>query len=124
MKPQHTPAERRAAGKAARKHTPRRPLGSWQPAEDRDPLGIIHAQAPARVAELLPLRYARMGESAFAFYRGGAAIMAADLASLATSGITVQVCGDAHISNFGLFSAPDRRTVFDLNDFDETLRDW
>ncbi|MCG7247044.1 DUF2252 domain-containing protein [Corynebacterium simulans] len=121
MKTQHTPAERRAAGKAARKHTPRRTLGSWQPAEDRDPLGIIHAQAPARVAELLPLRYARMGESAFAFYRGGAAIMAADLASLATSGITVQACGDAHISNFGLFSAPDRRTVFDLNDFDETL---
>jgi hypothetical protein len=88
----------------------------------RDPLATLAAQDMARVQELLPIRYGRMAVSPFTFYRGAAAVMAADLAATPTSGITVQLCGDAHLSNFGLFASPERRLVFDINDFDETLR--
>ena len=94
----------------------------WEPSPDReDPVAILERQARSRVQELLPIRYGRMSASAFAFYRGAAAVMAADLAQTPVSGLQVQVCGDAHLSNFGAFAAPDRRLVFDLNDFDESL---
>jgi uncharacterized protein (DUF2252 family) len=114
--------ERAAAGKAARSRAPRSSHGEWAPAADReDPVAIIEAQGESRVQELLPIRYGRMSVSPFTFYRGAAAIMAADLAVTPTSGLRVQTCGDAHLSNFGVFAAPDRRLVFDLNDFDESL---
>jgi uncharacterized protein (DUF2252 family) len=87
-----------------------------------DPVQVVSEQAEFRVPELIPLRHARMGESPFTFYRGSAAVMAADLSRVPSSGITVQLCGDAHLSNFGMFASPDRRLVFDMNDFDETLR--
>jgi uncharacterized protein (DUF2252 family) len=86
-----------------------------------DPVELLEEQAVSRVPDLVPIRYGRMLTSAFAFYRGGAAIMAADLAATPTSGLRVQLCGDAHMSNFGGFAAPDRDLVFDVNDFDETL---
>ena len=115
-------AEREARGKAARAEVPRRAHGAWSPASDRpDPIGLLAEQATTRVPELVPIRYGRMLESPFAFYRGAAAIMAADLATTPQSGIRVQLCGDAHLSNFGVFASPERRLVFDLNDFDETL---
>ena len=111
-----------ARGRAARKVVPRTSHGAWAPAVDRaDPVQILVDQARTRVAELVPVRNARMLASPFTFYRGSAAIMAADLASTPTSGIEVQLCGDAHLSNFGGYAAPDRELVFDLNDFDETL---
>ena len=87
----------------------------------QNPVDLLKAQGETRVQELLPLRYERMSLSAFTFYRGGALIMASDLSTTPITGIKVQACGDAHISNFGLFSSPERRTVFDINDFDETL---
>ena len=87
-----------------------------------DPVQLIADQAASRLPDLVPLRHARMGESPFAFYRGTAAVMAADLSRTPTSGLSVQLCGDAHLSNFGLFASPERRLVFDINDFDETLR--
>ncbi|GAA2017719.1 DUF2252 domain-containing protein [Terrabacter terrae] len=99
------------------------PLGSHAqlaPWAGRDPLATLEEQGRTRVPELLPVRYGRMLASPFAFYRGGAAIMAADLAAAGSSGITVQLCGDAHVSNFGFFGTPERKQVFDLNDFDET----
>jgi uncharacterized protein (DUF2252 family) len=109
-------------GRAARATTPRSSHAEWVPAADReDPIAILRRQAETRVAELLPIRYGRMAASPFAFYRGAAAVMAADLAATPDSGLVVQVCGDAHISNFGGFAAPDRRLVFGPNDFDETL---
>jgi uncharacterized protein (DUF2252 family) len=109
-------------GKAARKTAPRSCHGDWEPDADRpDPVDTLEAQAATRVQELLPIRYGRMLDSPFAFYRGGAAIMAADLAATPTSGIRTQLVGDAHLSNFGTFAAPDRSLVFDANDFDETL---
>lgn len=108
-------------GKELRRKAPRENHAEWEPARSRDPLGILQAQAETRIQSLLPVRYGRMSASPFAFYRGGAAIMAADLASTPATGIRVQACGDAHISNFGGYAAPDRRLVFDLNDFDETL---
>lgn len=108
-------------GKELRKKASRESHGDWEPATGRDPLKILVKQGEKRVQELLPVRYGRMSTSAFAFYRGGAAIMAADLASTPSTGVKVQACGDAHISNFGGYAAPDRRLVFDLNDFDETL---
>jgi uncharacterized protein (DUF2252 family) len=102
---------------------PRTAHAGWRPAEDRrDAVAILEDQAQGRVKELVPIRYGRMLSSPFAFFRGGAAIMAADLAETPTSGLEVQLCGDAHLANFGIFGAPDRRLVFDLNDFDETLR--
>ena len=110
------------AGRAARAETPRSVHGDWQPAADRqDPVEVLVDQAVTRVPELVPIRYGRMLASPFAFFRGAAAVMAADLAATPTTGLTVQLCGDAHIANFGGFAAPDRRMVFDLNDFDETL---
>ncbi|WP_265523181.1 DUF2252 domain-containing protein [Oerskovia flava] len=113
---------RSAVGKAARRRAPRSALGAWRPAADRpDPVGVLQAQATTRVPELVPIRYGRMLANPFAFFRGAAAIMAADLATLPTSGLLVQACGDAHLANFGLFGSPERTLVFDINDFDETL---
>ena len=115
-------SDRELAGKAAREHAPRSSLGEWEPASDRpDPVEVLQAQAADRVADLIPLRYGRMLVSAFTFYRGAAAIMAADLATTPSSGLWVQACGDAHLSNFGGFGSPDRGMVVDINDFDETL---
>jgi uncharacterized protein (DUF2252 family) len=117
-----SPAERAARGKAARAEVSRRALGAWAAAADRrDPLVLLEEQAVSRVPELVPIRYGRMLVSPFAFYRAGAYIMAADLAHSPRTGLRVQLCGDAHLSNFGGFAAPDRRRVFDVNDFDETL---
>ncbi|HEX3359383.1 MAG TPA: DUF2252 domain-containing protein [Solirubrobacterales bacterium] len=111
-----------ARGRAARRTTPRSAHAEWMPPPDReDPIAILRRQAETRVAELLPIRYGRMSASPFTFYRGAAAVMAADLAPTPDSGLMVQVCGDAHINNFGGFAAPDRRLVFGPNDFDETL---
>jgi uncharacterized protein (DUF2252 family) len=109
-------------GRSARATVPRSAHGDWAPQPQRpDPLAVLGAQAATRVQELVPIRYGRMLESPFTFYRGAAAMMAADLAATPSSGIAVQACGDAHISNFGGFAAPDRRLVFGPNDFDETL---
>jgi uncharacterized protein (DUF2252 family) len=109
-------------GRAARAAAPRSSHAEFEVAADRDdPIAILRRQAETRVAELLPIRYGRMLASPFAFYRGAAAVMAADLARTPDAGLVVQVCGDAHISNFGGFAAPDRRLVFGPNDFDETL---
>jgi len=116
-------AERREAGRAARSRLRRRDQGSWQAAEGRrDVVEILEEQAESRVRSLIPLRYERMLSSPFAFYRGGAAIMAADLATQPDSGVVTQLCGDAHLANFGLFKTPERSLIFDLNDFDETAR--
>ena len=110
-------------GRALRKTVRRSAAASWTPAPDRpDPVSVLAAQDADRVPGLVPLRHARMGVSPFTFYRGAAALMAADLASLPVTGLTVQLSGDAHLSNFGVFASPDRSLVFDLNDFDETLR--
>jgi uncharacterized protein (DUF2252 family) len=120
--PHLTVAERAARGKAARQETPRSSHGDWAPAGNRrDPVEILEEQGQSRVPELVPIRYGRMLISPFTFYRGGAAIMAADLAPTPRSGLRVQLCGDAHLSNFGAFASPERDLVFDLNDFDETL---
>ncbi|MBL7497973.1 DUF2252 domain-containing protein [Frankia sp. CNm7] len=116
------PAERAARGKAARARAPRRTHAEYEPAPNRaDPIDVIDRQSRSRLPELVPLRYQRMTESPFRFYRGAAAIMAADLAGTPTSGIDVQLCGDAHLLNFRLLGSPERRLVFDINDFDETL---
>jgi uncharacterized protein (DUF2252 family) len=120
--PDAAPGERAAFGKRARKDAPRSAHGQWAPASDRpDPVAILEQQAADRLPELMPLRYERMLASPFAFYRGAAAIMAADLATTATSGIWVQACGDGHLSNFGTYASPSRDLVADVNDFDETL---
>jgi uncharacterized protein (DUF2252 family) len=117
-----TTQERAALGKAARAEVPRASHAAWAPAADRpDPIGLLLDQASSRLPELVPIRYGRMLATAFTFYRGAAAIMAADLSATPRSGITVQLCGDAHLSNFGLFGSPERELVFDINDFDETL---
>ena len=109
-------------GRAARRVVPRSAHGEWSPAPDRpDPIALLQAQAETRLQDLVPIRYGRMSVSPFTFYRGAAAVMAADLSATLDSGITVQACGDAHISNFGGFAAQDRRLVFGPNDFDETL---
>jgi len=109
-------------GRAARRLAPRSAHGEWSPAVDRpDPVALLQAQAATRLQELVPIRYGRMLVSPFTFYRGAAAIMAADLSRTPDSGIVVQACGDAHISNFGGFAAQDRRLLFGPNDFDETL---
>jgi uncharacterized protein (DUF2252 family) len=116
------PGESAERGRAARQTTPRAAHGDWAPAPDRpDPVAVLQAQASSRLQELVPIRYGRMLVSPFTFYRGAAAVMAADLAMTPNSGIVVQACGDAHISNFGGFAAQDRRVVFGPNDFDETL---
>jgi uncharacterized protein (DUF2252 family) len=111
-----------SSGKQARKSIPRSAQATWKPGPDRvGPLEVLAEQDKTRVPELVPVRYGRMLASAFTFYRGAAGIMAADLAAGPDSGLRVQLCGDAHLSNFGVFQAPDRRLVFDINDFDETL---
>ena len=115
-------AERAARGKAARAEVPRNVHGEWfVPLGRRDPVEMLGEQAASRVPELVPIRYGRMLVSPFAFYRGAAYLMAADLARSPRTDLSVQLCGDAHLSNFGAFAAPDRRLVFDINDFDETL---
>jgi uncharacterized protein (DUF2252 family) len=120
--PHPTPAERAERGKAARATAPRSEQGEYQPASDRrDPVGLLEEQAASRVTELVPIRYGRMLVSPFTFYRGAAYPMAADLAGAPRTGLEVQLCGDAHLSNFGAFAASDRRLVFSINDFDETL---
>jgi len=117
-----TPAERVARGKAVRGEVPRASHAEWQPAPNRrDPVDILEDQAQTRVPELVPIRYGRMLVSPFTFYRGAAALMAADLADSPRTGLHVQLCGDAHLSNFGAFAAPDRRLIFGVNDFDESL---
>ena len=114
--------ERMAEGRAERESVPLEAHGEWVAPDSRpDPVGIIEKQDATRVPELVPIRHGRMIVSPFTFYRGTAAIMASDLSRSPTTGLRVQCCGDAHLSNFGLFAAPDRRPVFDLNDFDETL---
>ena len=115
-------AERVARGKAARKEVPRARHGVFEPMIDRpDPVALLQRQAKTRVPELVPIRYGRMLVSPFTFYRGAALIMAQDLAGTPRTGLTVQCCGDAHLSNFGVFASPERKLVFDVNDFDETL---
>src|SRR4051812_21731757 len=117
-----TVAERRAHGKAARAEVSRSSHGTFRAATSRrDPVDLLESQATSRAPELVPVRYGRMLVSPFTFYRGGALLMAADLADGPRSGLQVQLCGDAHLSNFGAFASPERRLVFDLNDFDETL---
>jgi uncharacterized protein (DUF2252 family) len=116
------PGESPQRGRAARRSAPRSSHGDWTPAPGRpDPVATLHTQAESRVQQLVPIRYGRMLVSPFTFYRGAAAVMANDLATSPHSGIVVQACGDAHISNFGGFAAPDRRLIFGPNDFDETL---
>jgi uncharacterized protein (DUF2252 family) len=118
-----TTDEHRLRGKGARARAPRSGHAEFTPALGREsPLEVLEAQATTRVPELNPLRYGRMLASPFAFYRGAAAVMAGDLATTPTSGFTTQICGDAHLSNFGLYASPERHLVFDLNDFDETIR--
>jgi uncharacterized protein (DUF2252 family) len=117
-----TVAERVAQGKAARAHAPRSSHATFDPSAARaDPVELLQRQARTRVPELVPIRYGRMLLSPFTFFRGGALIMAHDLAGTPDSGLSVQCCGDAHLSNFGLFASPERQLVFDINDFDETL---
>jgi uncharacterized protein (DUF2252 family) len=114
--------ERARSGKEARIRAPRSSHGEIRPVADRpDPVALLQAQATTRVPELVPIRYGRMLVSPFTFFRGAASIMASDLAPTPRSGIDVQVCGDAHLSNFGLFASPERALMFDVNDFDETL---
>jgi uncharacterized protein (DUF2252 family) len=114
--------ERIARGKAARAEVPRSRHAEYEAPHDRpDPVDLLEEQARSRVPELVPIRYGRMLVSPFTFYRGAAKIMASDLAGTPRSGLNVQCCGDAHLSNFGVFASPERRLVFDINDFDETL---
>ncbi|MGA8926501.1 MAG: DUF2252 domain-containing protein [Solirubrobacterales bacterium] len=116
-----SPGESEAAGKAARRRTPRSALGEWgRSAKRKSPVEILVGQDRTRVPELVPIRHGRMSASAFTFYRGAAGIMAADLGAAPNTDLNVQLCGDAHLSNFGVFAAPDRRLIFDINDFDET----
>ena len=114
-------ADRAALGKDARAVAPLESQAEFSPGPGRDPVGLLLGQAASRVAELVPVRHGRMLVSPFTFYRGAALPMAADLAGTPTSGLRVQLCGDAHLSNFGAFASPERRLVFDVNDFDETL---
>ena len=122
-KPAHLSVnERRARGEQARYATPPESHDKWRPAADRpDPVGLLEEQNVTREPDLVPVRHARMMVSPFTFYRGAAKIMAADLHDTPTAGLDVQLCGDAHLSNFGVFASPERRLLFDLNDFDETL---
>jgi len=114
--------DRQARGLAARSDAPRSSHGRWEPPPNRpDPIALIEEQAESRLPELVPIRHGRMLASPSTFYRGAAVIMAADLAGSPRSGVTVQLCGDAHLSNFGLFGTPERQMLFDINDFDETL---
>ena len=117
----HKLKERRAAGRGLRKETPRKSHGLWRPASDRpDPINLLRDQDAGRIEHLIPIKYGRMAASPFAFLRGSAAVMAADLANTPSTGLEVQLCGDAHLSNFGVFATPERKLVFDINDFDES----
>jgi uncharacterized protein (DUF2252 family) len=118
-----TPAERRVRGKAARAEVPRESHAKWEAPPDRpDPVALLESQSASRLPDLVPVRYGRMMETPFTYYRGAALPMASDLAiGTPATGMIVQACGDAHLSNFGLFGSPERRLVFDVNDFDETL---
>jgi uncharacterized protein (DUF2252 family) len=117
-----TPAERAERGRAARSAVPRDRHSAYGPSADRpDPVGLLERQAATRVPDLVPVRYHRMLASPFSYFRGAALSMAADLAATPVSGLAVQACGDAHLSNFGVYASPERALVFDLNDFDETL---
>ena len=116
------PAERAARGKMARAEVPRTSHAQFEPAKDRpDPIAMLEEQGKTRLQELVPVRYGRMMVSPFTYYRGAALPMASDLATTPASGLAVQICGDAHLSNFGIFGSAERRLVFDVNDFDETL---
>jgi uncharacterized protein (DUF2252 family) len=122
MTKHRSPKARKADGKELRKAVPRKSHGDWSPADDRpDPVEVITSQDADRVQPLVPIRHGRMAVSPFSFYRGAAKVMAADLASTTSSGLNAQLCGDAHLANFGSYASPDRRQVFDVNDFDETL---
>ena len=115
-------AERQAEGRQASDRTPPSSHSGWRPAADRpDPVALLEEQDLSREPDLVPVRHGRMAVSPFTFYRGAAKIMAADLADTPVAGLGAQLCGDAHLSNFGLFASPERRLLFDLNDFDETL---
>ena len=117
-----SPTDRAANGKSLRKATPRSSHAAWEPRPDRpDPIALLEEQAAERVPELVPIRHGRMSASPFAFYRGAAYVMASDLSGSPQTGIRVQLCGDAHLGNFGAFASPERQLLFDLNDFDETL---
>jgi uncharacterized protein (DUF2252 family) len=119
---QMTPAERASRGKQARAAVPRDSHAAFEPPPDRpDPISLLEGQAKSRVPELVPIRWGRMMVSPFTFYRGAALPMASDLAGTPVSGLAVQACGDAHLSNFGIFGSAEHRLVFDVNDFDETL---
>ena len=114
--------ERRAEGAESREQTPPSAHGEWTPGADRfDPIALLEQQNETREPDLVPVRHGRMMVSPFTFYRGTAKVMAADLEHTPTAGLTVQLCGDAHLSNFGAFASPERQLLFDLNDFDETL---
>src|SRR3984885_2751162 len=117
-----SPDDRRNAGAALRRALPRSAQGEWAPSADRaDPVEILIEQGKSRIQELLPIRYGRMRADPFAFLRGAAAVMAADLAHTPVTGIRMQACGDAHLGNFGSYATPEGSPVFDINDFDETL---
>jgi len=116
-----TRSERVAAGKAARVRAPLEAHAQFAPNQSRDSVAMLLSQADSRLPELVPIRHGRMLVSPFTYYRGAALPMAADLATTPTSGLRVQLCGDAHLSNFGAFASPERKLVFGLNDFDETL---
>ncbi|XXY47636.1 DUF2252 family protein [Sorangium sp. So ce269] len=126
--PRFSAEERAARGKAERAEIPRAAHGTWEaPPHRRDPIALLEQQATSRIPELVPIRYGRMLVSPFTFYRGAACVMASDLAATTRSGLRVQLCGDAHLSNFGVSGSAERRLVFDINDFDETLPgpwDW
>ncbi|MDP1748438.1 MAG: DUF2252 domain-containing protein [Reyranella sp.] len=121
--PQYVPSdERRSRAKALREEVPREAHGQWKAPKDRqDIVDLLNESNRGRMEDLIPIRFGRMMQSPFTFYRGSAAVMAADLASTPASGIRTQLCGDAHLSNFGGFATPERRIIFDINDFDETL---
>ena len=123
MTPPPSPPDRYAIGRAAREHMPLETLGVWDPSmRNHDALATVVEQNAARVPSLVPIRMARMSASPWSYYRGAAAVMAADLAALGRTGIDVQMCGDAHVLNFGLWATPERQLSFDVRDFDETLR--
>jgi uncharacterized protein (DUF2252 family) len=117
-----SPADRAARGRSCRSRAPRSSHAAWEPRGDRpDPIALLEEQAAERVPELVPIRYGRMAASPFAFFRGAPYVMASDLAGTPQTGIRVQLCGDAHLANFGGFASAERQLLFDLVDFDETL---
>src|SRR6266853_1921389 len=117
-----TLAERRAVGRSLRERVPRSSHAAWSPAADRpDPINLLEEQDRSRLAQFVPIRYGRMIASPFGFLRGSAVVMASDLAATPVTGLLIQMCGDAHLSNFGVYATPERNQVFDVNDFDETL---